>query len=351
MSMHFKHAGAHQRTVNKCNTADDVLVRLDSAGFIVDASHNASRFGLELDALLVKPHIADVIDPSAQARVTHYFEQIIAGEAETLASSGGVEFPLHQMGTAFAQGEADTMRSKPCCDIAHNDAVQEWCSLKLARVEADEKGRYEALGTLRAIEPRVPSQHGSAKGISTDTVTGLCGRRGFAGRLSQALAVAETVSVALFAVDGMKAIYMNYGQNTADEVRWGFARFLEAVTEQEHFLAQVDDERFGVILPGMTPREAREWCADALALFAGLTGSPAGRASDLTASAGVASTEISAEWTLRQAELGLIMARSAGGMQTGYCRANPRLSDGEAVERAIARAAEQAAGQVNRRAS
>lgn len=351
MSMHFKHAGAHQRTVNKCNTADDVLVRLDSAGFIVDASHNASRFGLELDALLVKPHIADVVDPSSQARVTHYFEQVIAGEGEALVNSGGLEFPLHQMRAAFAQGEADTEHSRPCCDIAHNDTAQEWCSLNLVRVEADEKGRYEALGTLRAIEAKVPRHHASGKGDGTDTVTGLYGRRGFSGRLSQALALAETVSVALFAIDGMKAIYMNYGQNTADEVRWGFARFLEAVTEQEHFLAQVDDERFGVILPGMTPREAREWCGDALQLFAGLTGSPTGRASDLTASAGVASTEISAEWTLRQAELGLIMARSAGGMQTGYCRANPRLSDGESVERAIARAAEQAAGQVNRRAS
>ncbi len=345
MSMHLKHTGAHAQAVNKCNAADDVLVRLDSAGFIVNASQNAIRLGLDVGQLLVMPHIADLFDPDVQAAVTGYFDQVIAGGFDTLGNDAGVEFPL------LAVGTGKTSLDDPINEAASALPPQEWYSLKLVRVEADQEGTYGALGTLRSVQDKYAIRIGPAPDLSIDSVTGLSARRGFAGRLTQSIALGEADSIALFAIDGMKSIYMNYGQGTADEVRWGFARFLEAVTEQEHFLAQVDDERFGVILPRMTPRQAREWAADALQLFASLTVSPAGRGSELTASAGIAPAQISAEWSQRQAELGLIMARSAGGMQTGYCRSNAGFSNGDSVERAIERAAEQAVQQANRRAS
>ncbi|UAB78239.1 diguanylate cyclase [Erythrobacter sp. SCSIO 43205] len=356
MTMQPKDAVAQMRAINKCNTADDILIRLDNAGFIVNASQNAERLGLELDALLVKPHIADVFDAKAHAGVTQYFNQVIAGKDDTPKHTSGVEFPLRLQGDdLLAQdGLGEDTKQTVSASCAPN---QHWYSLKLVRVEADEAGQFEALGTLRCVQDKyaltaIPVSNGEAfpDAATTDSVTGICTRRGFTDRLTHSIKDAKAASIALFAVDGMKAIYMTYGQSTADEVRWGFARFLEAVTESQHFLAQVDEERFGVILPAMTPREAREWAADVLQLFAGLTVSPAGRGSDLSASAGISSVQVSAEWSLRQAELGLIMARSAGGMQTGYCRANARLSDGNSVARAIGRAAHQAGGQFDRQA-
>ena len=272
-------------------------------------------------------------DRDVHADVTRYFDAVIAGEGDAPKTLAPVELPLRE------RNEADQPPS------------QEWYSLALVRVEADVKGTYGALGTLRRVESRHPDGRSLAPQAAIDSVTGLSGRRGFTGRLTRSIALSETDSVALFAIDGMKAIYMNYGQSTADEVRWGFARFLEAVTQADQYLAQIDDERFGVILPGMAPKEARRWATDALQLFAGLTVSPAGRGSELTASAGIARAQRCAEWTMRQAELGLIMARSAGGMQAGYCRSNVRLSSGQSVEQAIERAAQQAVEQANEKAN
>lgn len=349
MSMHLNHASAAARAVNKCNMADDILVRLDAAGFIVNASQNAQRLGVHLDQLLVMPHIADLFDTGAQPGVTQYLEQVIAGEIDAVSR----EFPLCAAETSAIR-QADPMdTSTPTAPTptapTPTGPAPVWYSLTLVRVEADEEGTFGALGTLRCVQSKYDdlqqsdAKRDGAPEVPKDSVTGLCGRRGFTGRLTQTIALTETGSVAVFAIDGMKAIYMKYGQSTADEVRWGFARFLEAVTEPGHFLAQVDDERFGVILPRMTPREAREWAADALQLFAGLTGPTPGRGGELTASAGIANAQVSAEWTMRQAELGLIMARAAGGMQTGYCRSNSNLLDGRSVERAVERAIERAA--------
>ncbi len=125
--------------------------------------------------------------------------------------------------------------------------------------------------------------------------------------------------IAVFAVDSMRALMMRYGQRTADEVLWGFAKFLETMALSGHELAQLDGERFAVLLPEMTSRSAREWCEDVVATFAGLA-SPASnharsKGTHLTASAGLARVECTVDWTLREAELGLVLARAGGGRQ------------------------------------
>jgi PleD family two-component response regulator len=125
--------------------------------------------------------------------------------------------------------------------------------------------------------------------------------------------------VAVFAVDGMRALLLRYGQRTADEVLWGFAKFLETMALPGHELAQLDGERFAVLLPEMTARAAREWAQDVVETFAGLAApapSPARpKAPQLTASAGLARVECTVDWTLREAELGLVLARAGGGRQ------------------------------------
>lgn len=155
-----------------------------------------------------------------------------------------------------------------------------------------------------------------------DPLTGLANRRAFCDTLEQALAREpdEDRSLALFAIDAIHAIFMQYGQQTTDEIRWGFAKFLTAMTGDPQELALLGEDRFAVLLPGMTMRAARGWAGDVLATFASLAAGSPGRAPELTASAGLARVETSVDWTLRQAEMGLVMARAGGGMQVGICR-------------------------------
>lgn len=119
----------------------------------------------------------------------------------------------------------------------------------------------------------------------------------------------------MFAVDGMRVLLLRYGQRTADEVLWGFAKFLETMALPGHEVAQLDGERFGVLLPEMTMRAAREWAEDVVRAFAGLAAPASARNPQLSASAGLARVECTVDWTLREAELGLVLARAGGGKQ------------------------------------
>jgi hypothetical protein len=65
----------------------------------------------------------------------------------------------------------------------------------------------------------------------------------------------------------------------------------------------------------MTARAAREWAEDVIDTFAGLAAPASAKARHLTASAGLARVECTVDWTLREAELGLVLARAGGGRQ------------------------------------
>ena len=62
-------------------------------------------------------------------------------------------------------------------------------------------------------------------------------------------------------------------------------------------------------------RAAREWADAVIETFAGLAAPASAKAPQLTASAGIARVECTVDWTLRQAELGLVLARAGGGRQ------------------------------------
>jgi diguanylate cyclase (GGDEF)-like protein len=149
----------------------------------------------------------------------------------------------------------------------------------------------------------------------TDPLTGLANRQAFCASLRRHLASGGGQMAAVFAVDGMRALLLRYGQRTADEVLWGFAKFLETMALPEHELAQLDGERFGVLLPAMNLRAAREWAEDVVQTFSTLTAPASAKAPQLSASAGLARVECTVDWTLREAELGLVLARAGGGKQ------------------------------------
>lgn len=342
MNMHINDAEGRALHGLLEEAAGDIVLRLDSSGFVLHASANATELGIDLTSLLVMPHISDFAEQGYGDAVARHVGTVLGygdsqrqscsmvgnrgsttvhrssplGNAAPIVDglherggSGGkegqdgrwIEFPLLQHGGGRRTARASRRR---------------WYALSLRPIAPDDGVPQGALALLRTVERHHRLQGLARARPSSDPCTGLDNRRAFCNRLRRHFAASTAGCVAVLAIDRMQSITLQYGQNAADEIRWGFARFLEAMVQPEHNLAQLDAERFAVILPGMSIREATAWAEDVLRTFATLTDtSSLTKEPRLSASAGVARAELNTEWTLRQAELGLIMARAGGGMR------------------------------------
>lgn len=278
----------------------DIVIRIDRRGFIIHASANIAELGQDFSAALLLPHITDLAMRDHAAFLGEYVVAALLGEAQ----GGSAEFPV------IACAEPESCRHLYC---------QRWYSLSLRPMRCADGTSDGALCLMRSVQ-QVRSLEGElhARAV-TDPLTGLPNRAAFCASLRRHLAQGGGQMVAVFAVDAMRALLLRYGQRTADEVLWGFARFLKTMAQTlatpGHELAQLDSERFAVLIPEMTSRAAREWAEDVVATFAGLGASASAKAPQLTASAGLARTECTVDWTLREAELGLVLARAGGGRQ------------------------------------
>lgn len=278
----------------------DIVLRLDQKGFIETASANFAEMGYDLSQLLLKPHIADLSEPSHSAALANHAEAAFRLCDDAGGVTDWLEFPL------------SIPASTRDCEL---QAPPSWYALSLRPI-VNERGEVTGvLGLLRSVE-RLRALEGEIYSRALiDPLTGLANRHAFCAALRRHLASGQFGTMALFEVDRMRAIFMQYGQRTADEITWGFAKFLEAMAHSEHELAQFDGERFCVLLPGFNRRAARGWARDVLQTFASLAIKSSARAPRLSASAGLAKVECTVDWTLRQAELALVMARARGGMQ------------------------------------
>jgi diguanylate cyclase len=281
-------------------TSGDIVIRLDRHGFIVHASANIAELGSDLTAALLPPHITDL---AARDHAAFLAEHVTRG-LKDCARIGWIEFPVvacADRGTAF------------------ETHLPRWYALSLKPMRDSSGAPDGAMCLMRSVQ-QVRSLEGELHARAfTDPLTGLANRTAFCASLRRHLARGGGQMVAVFAVDAMRALLLRYGQRTADEVLWGFAKFLETMaqtpTTPGHELAQLDGERFAVLLPEMTARAAREWAEDVIETFAGLAAPASAKAPQLTASAGLARVECTVDWTLREAELGLVLARAGGGRQ------------------------------------
>jgi GGDEF domain-containing protein len=286
-------------------SSGDIVIRLDRHGFVIHASANIAELGVDLTAALLPPHITDLAERSHASTLGEHVTAALAGGTPV----GQTEFPV------VTCTDHDTC-GRPQC--------QRWYALSLSPLIEAGGTPDGALCLMRSVQ-QVRSLEGELHALAvTDPLTGLANRAAFCADLRRHLSRGGGQMIAIFAVDGMRALLMRYGQRTADEVVWGFAKFLETMALQGHEIAQLDGERFAVVLPEMTSRGAREWSEDVVATFAGLAASVSAKGPQLTASAGLARVECTVDWTLREAELGLVIARAGGGNQVavaGYRRA------------------------------
>ena len=283
----------------------DIVIRIDRRGFIIHASGNIVELGLDFGAALLLPHITDLAEPDHAASLGEHIGAVLAGETRP----GWIEFPVAPFNTA----DAAEARMGPA-----SGPGRRWYAISLRPMHdtADPGGAPDgALCLMRSVQ-RLRLLEGELYSRAvTDPLTGLANRQAFCASLRRHLAGGGGQIIAVFAVDGMRALLLRYGQRTADEVLWGFAKFLETMALPGHEVAQLDGERFGVLLPEMTLRTAREWAEDVVATFSALAAPASARTPQLSASAGLARVECTVDWTLREAELGLVLARAGGGKQ------------------------------------
>jgi len=274
----------------------DIVIRLDRNGFILHASANIAELGLDTSAALLLPHITDLAAREHAAFLGEHVARVLDG----CVQMGWVEFPV------IACDDHAGCRETRC---------QRWYALSLKPMCTTSGTPDGALCLMRSVQ-QLRSLEGElhARAV-TDPLTGLANRQAFCASLRRHLSRGGGQMVAVFAVDAMRALLLRYGQRTADEVLWGFAKFLETMALPGHELAQLDGERFAVLLPDMAARAAREWADEVIQPFASLAAPASAKGPQLTASAGLARVECTVDWTLREAELGLVLARAGGGGQ------------------------------------
>lgn len=282
----------------------DIVIRLDQRGFILHASANIAEIGVDCISGLLPPHVTDLAEREHAA----FLGQHVSSALDGTGRLGWIEFPV------IACAERATCQDAEC---------QRWFAFSLRPVLGDDGKPDGALGLMRSVQ-RLRSLEGELHVRAvTDPLTGLANRQAFCASLRRHLASGGGQIAVIFAVDGMRALLMRYGQRTADEVQWGFAKFLETMALPGYELAQLDGERFGVLLPVMSIRSARGWAQDVLNTFSALAAPVSAKSPQLTASAGLARVECTVDWTLREAELGLVMARAGGGRQVGQAHRSP----------------------------
>ncbi|TQS42120.1 sensor domain-containing diguanylate cyclase [Cryptosporangium phraense] len=92
----------------------------------------------------------------------------------------------------------------------------------------------------------------------TDGLTGLATRRHFEHSLEQAARRADGLAVLLLDVDLFKAVNDTYGHHGGDRVLGEIANRLRASVRPGDLVARYGGEEFALLLPHITPREARQ---------------------------------------------------------------------------------------------
>lgn len=273
--------------------AGDILLKTDAGGFMTEASPGLESFGIDLGALLIAPHIADIARGRYAARVRQYCKDALGGRP----SADRIEFPA--------------------CSGGDIDVGERWYALAL-RPTPDACGTISgAIGIMRSIAHRRSLEDEVLNASMTDQVTGLGNRHAFMSIMSRMLCrEGDKGAMILFGVDRFRAITLNYGQSKGDEVLWAFAQFLRAMLGDEPILTRLEGERFAAILPEADVHSAHEIADEAIEIFARLSQESGAGEIRVSASAGIAAMAGDRDEVLANAELALTLSQAAGGRRS-----------------------------------
>lgn len=157
---------------------------------------------------------------------------------------------------------------------------------------------------------------------TTDDLTGLLNRRGFAEEARAALAVAAEgrapVSLLMLDVDHFKRINDHYGHPVGDRVLEEFARRCRHYLRPQDLVARLGGEEFAVLLPATSAKAAHAVAQGLLAAIAGVPMRLGAVSLTVEASIGVASASMSGERLedlMERADRALYTAKASGRNQ------------------------------------
>lgn len=251
---------------------EDLVVKTDAEGYVQYAS---GAFGAMVeDAVLIAPHLADYACGTFAKRVRRYHDAVVTGAS----APDHIEFPSEMLDGG-------------------------WYRLSLQVLPSGQG----AIGIVKTLEV----DHGSR-----DPLTALPNRAAFTKRLSLVCQERARGAVIMLEIDGFRAITLRFGQEMGDSVITAFARFLRSVCEVDIAVARMEGERFAVLLPECELVEALAWAQDLVTTFAAISGELHTADTKLTVSAGVARLQPDCSTVMHRAELGVSVAKTAGGKRT-----------------------------------
>ena len=268
--------------------SNDIIFKSDARGFILTASPAIEQLGYRLPAMLIGPHIRDLVLPRFAAAIEAEHRAALSGRK----SARWHEFPA-----------------------ATGDSGQ-WFEIQMRALHdspVDLGGRlYGVLCMMRSITARKSLEEQLFAAEMTDPLTRLTNRVAFVSMLEYMVHGRAGGSLALFDLDHFMTLNMRYGQSAGDEMLCAFAELLRDLVRREDIISRIGNERFGVLMPGLTTAEAREVCQPVVETLSVLGQSDPAERFSVTASAGIAAISSSLDRTMKQAEVALYLAKAKG---------------------------------------
>jgi len=267
------------------DSTSDVILKTDGKGFIVHATAGIARLGFREPNMLVGPHLLDLVAPEARDAVARAHAHAL----DQLTPSDWIEFPAQTL-----------------------DGLNRWFEIRFCALAQADGTIYGALGVMRSIEERRALSDQLFAATYTDPLTRLTNRGAFIAMLEHMLESGMDGCLALFSIDFFRAINLQHGQSVGDEVLVVFADLLREMLRSEDLISRIGSERFAVLLPGVSPREAEGICQRVVSTLADLKQRIGKGHLTITASASVARITGSLDSTIERAEMALFVAKAKG---------------------------------------
>lgn len=264
--------------------SSDIIFKSDSRGFILTASPAMRQLGYQLPAMLIGPHIRDLV----QSQFTEGIEAMHRAALSGLNEGRWSEFP------------------------AGSHSPAHWFEIQM-RALHDSSGRaYGVLCIMRSIAERKCLEEQLFAAEMTDPLTRLTNRTAFVAMLEFMVSSRRDGCLALFDLDHFMTLNMRFGQSAGDEMLCAFADLLRNLVRSEDIISRIGNERFGVLMPGVSSELASELCLPVVETLAELGRDERGDRFGVTASAGITPIARSLDSTLKHAELALFTAKASG---------------------------------------
>ncbi len=267
------------------DSAQDIVLRTDGAGVILDASPGCERFGLPPKAELAGRHLSDIATP----------DSVTALKAKLVAALAGRNDP------DWAEFAART-----------GDGQERWFEIQLRGVHGGSGDAPGAVGVMRNIDQRLRHEGELFTAAMIDPLTGLTNRRAFVTMLGHLCKEGRRGCLALFDVDHFRAINLRHGYAVGDEVLVVVAELVRALTRRQDIISRLDGPRIGVLLPDASAGRAQAICARIVGTLSEVQQQGRANGFSVTASAGAAPILASLDETINRAELALAMAKARG---------------------------------------